>query len=173
MTATSGAPLTAAMLNMFVRDNLNETAPAKATVAGRWFVTSGKGALAERAIASHTITASETTTSDTFKDMATIGPTVTVTTSTRALVFWRSSMNNASAGNYCITAPSVSGATTIAASDAVATVGDSSTTNDIYAIGSYVLFDELTPGSNTFTLQYRVQGSTGTFSRRHMFVMAM
>src|SRR5690606_12967068 len=38
MTAVSGSVFTAAQFNQFVRDNLNETAPARATTAGAHFV---------------------------------------------------------------------------------------------------------------------------------------
>lgn len=50
LTAVSGSILTAAQWNASVRDNLNETAPAKATTADRMFVTTGPNALQQNVI---------------------------------------------------------------------------------------------------------------------------
>ena len=50
MTAVSGSVLTAAQFNTYVRDNLNETAPAKATAAGQIFVSTAANAIAARLV---------------------------------------------------------------------------------------------------------------------------
>ncbi len=44
ITFTSGSVLTAAQLNTYLRDNLNETAPAKFTAAGQLFVSTAANA---------------------------------------------------------------------------------------------------------------------------------
>ena len=41
MTAVASSVFTAAQFNTFIRDNLNETSPAKATTAGAYFTVSG------------------------------------------------------------------------------------------------------------------------------------
>jgi hypothetical protein len=48
MTAVANSTFTAAQFNQYVRDNLNETAPAKATSAGSYFVADGVNSIAER-----------------------------------------------------------------------------------------------------------------------------
>src|SRR6266498_3453959 len=48
MPAVAGAIFTAAQYNTFVRDNLNECAPAKASVVGSYFTTSDDNQIAER-----------------------------------------------------------------------------------------------------------------------------
>ena len=48
MTAVANTVFTAAQFNQHVRDNLNETAPAKATASGGYFVATGVNAIAQR-----------------------------------------------------------------------------------------------------------------------------
>lgn len=50
MTAVASTAFTAAQFNTHVRDNLNETAPAKATTSGRLIVTAGPNSIAEQTI---------------------------------------------------------------------------------------------------------------------------
>ena len=96
MTAVANATFTAAQFNQYVRENLNETAPAKATTSGGYFVADGVNSIAERFATGNTDLNSGTTTSTTFTDLtgAAIGPTVTVTTGTMALVFIHGQMGN-------------------------------------------------------------------------------
>jgi hypothetical protein len=64
---------------------------------------------------------------------------------------------------------SVSGASTMAATDQralIATTGLSSNSAMHYVTG-------LTPGDNTFTLEYRVSGNAQTFSGRNLMVIPM
>lgn len=51
ITAVTNATLSAAQWNASVRDNLNETAPAKATVANRVIVTNGANTVREQSVA--------------------------------------------------------------------------------------------------------------------------
>ena len=48
MTAVANSTFTAAQFNQYVRDNLNETAPALATAAGSYFAADGINSIAER-----------------------------------------------------------------------------------------------------------------------------
>ena len=100
VTAVSGALLTAAQWNASVRDNLLETAPAKATTSGRIFVSTGANAIAQREIKTEYLSASGTTTSTSFVNLTGggTGPTVAVTTGVLALVNIQCQMNNASNG---------------------------------------------------------------------------
>lgn len=118
------------------------------------------------------VNTNQTTTSGTYTDLATAGPSVTLTTGTSALVFIGAMQRN-DGGNGNYTGVAVSGATTIAAADA----------NALYmyldlseqrAGGAYVAkITGLNAGSNTFTLKYRVQGNTGYWYHRSIMVLAL
>lgn len=171
MTAVSGSVYTAAQFNTFVRDNLNETAPAKATTAGGYFVTTSLNEITERVGARQTVVTSETTTSTSYTDLATVGPTVTVTTGPLALVLWGAQMTNNTANASSRTSVEVSGASTSAADDVRGLAFDPVSAGGVFQASHAVFYDDLTPGSNTFTLKYRVGAGTGTFSRRRLIVL--
>jgi len=80
LTAVATASLSAAQWNASVRDNLLETAPAKATAAGQVFVATAANAIAARTPSSNLITTIETTTSTTSGVLPTAGPSVSVVT---------------------------------------------------------------------------------------------
>lgn len=118
------------------------------------------------------VNTNQTTTSGTYTDLATAGPSVTLTTGTEALVFIGAMQRN-DGGNGNYTGVAVSGATTIAASDANALYMFLDL-NEQRAGGAYVAkITGLTAGSNTFTLKYRVQGNTGYWYHRSIMVLAL
>lgn len=169
MTAVSGSVYTAAQFNTFVRDNLNETAPAKATTLGGYFVTTSLNEIAERVGARQTIATSETTGSTSFTDLATSGPAVTVTTGPLALVIFGAEQSNSGSGSTR-SSVDVTGASTIAAAD-VRSLTLSGTAGAEFQASHSVFYDDLTPGVNTFTMKYRVSSGTGTFARRRLIVL--
>ena len=171
MTAVAGATFTASQFNQYVRDNLNETAPAKATSDAQFFVSTGPNALAARQLAQSNIITRETTTSPAYTDLTTIGPRVTVNTSSRALVMFAASLDNSSATSASKVSVAVSGATTIAADDRWCLDRDSATAASIWRIGAAHLFDTLTAGSNTFTMKYAATSNTGGFANRELIVL--
>jgi len=174
LTAVSNATLTAAQWNASVRDNLLETAPAKATAAGRIFVSTGANALAERVIDSTVTSSSSTTTSTSYGSLvAGAGPVVTATTGTRALVFASATVSNGTLGQKSWIAPAVSGASTIAAADTDSMEFQVYGSNAEFRGSAAILYKTLTGGSNTFTLQYRVSGGTATFFDRAITVIAL
>lgn len=176
MTAVSGSVYTAAQFNQFVRDNLNETGPAKAATAGSYFAVDGVNSIAERTPSGLLDTDSGSTTSTSFTDLdapALAGPSVTVTTGSSAIVVVHGTMSNSGAGASRM-AYDISGASTVAAADnrgvgifGVAGTGLVAGTTVLHAAGS------LTPGSNTFTAKYRVSSGTGTFSSRRIAVFPL
>jgi hypothetical protein len=175
MTAVANTIFSAAQFNQYVRDNLNETAPAKATAAGTHFAGAGINTIAER-ITSGTIDLnSGTTTSTTFDDLdapAAIGPAVTVDTGPRAILFYHCSASNSGTGSARMSVE-VSGATTIATA-INRSIGIIDAAGSTIEVGDAVLYSggiALNPGSNTFTCKYRVSASTGTFSNRRLFVL--
>lgn len=173
LTFSAGATLTAAQLNTHLRDNLNETAAAKATTAGRIFVATGSNAIAERAIESATVATNEPQVATSYGDIATVGPSVTLTTGTRALVLVTAQMHNGTADTDCRAGFAVSGASTVAASDTTALRSTSATTFDAYRSTAITHQTGLTAGSNTFKMQYCVSAGTGQIQNRHLIVIGL
>ena len=170
MTAVSGSVFTAAQFNTYVRDNLNETAPAKATAAGQIFVSTAANQIVARTVAADYISTQESTTATSYADMATTGPTVTATTSTAAIVaLFCNSFHNT--GGAAWMSYDVSGATTTGASDDKAIQLQSTGGQHV---GATILHQGMTAGVNTFTAKYRVSASgTGTFSVRRLMVIPL
>jgi hypothetical protein len=173
LTAIAGSVLTAAEWNVSVRDNLNETAPAKATQAGTIFVGSGVNSIVERLPVEDAVVTQETTTSTSPADLATVGPTVTADTSNIAIIFFRAGISNSTAGATAIAGYDTSGATTLAANIARSISSDGLAANSRLRIGTTVFTDDLTPGINVFKMQYWVSGGTGTFIHRQISVIPL
>lgn len=173
MTAVANAVFTAAQFNTYVRDNLNETAVAKATAAGRLIVTAGVNSLVERVPTVAEVTTSETTTTQSNTDLATVGPQVTVTTGTSALVAWSLEMANNTSGSSSQCDFAVTGASSRTATDNTAIKVTSSPAGAFERGGTFELITGLTAGSNVFTLKYWVSANTGTFLRRRLTVIPL
>ncbi len=176
MTAVSNTSLTAAQWNASVRDNLNETAPAKATTSGGWFVATGLNSIAQRVPASDFKTAADTTASTSYTSTLTggsNGPTVSVTSGAQALVILTSTVFNNTVNGRGVVGVNVTGSSTILASDDKALQQQSSTANAVYACSIVYYEDTLTPGSNTFAAVYKVTSGTGTFDDRRITVIPM
>jgi hypothetical protein len=173
LTAVANASLTAAQWNASVRDDLLTAAPALAANAGSWFVATGTNTIAERRILTQSIVTSQTTGSTSYTNLTTSGPAVTVTTGTQALVIVSSRLTVDTAGQTAYAMYAVSGATTIAGDDNGSLQHTPS--NGGYNMRASAVYVEssLTGGSNTFTVQYRVTGGTGTWSARRLVVMGM
>jgi len=174
LTAVSNATLTAAQWNASVRDNLLETAPAKATAAGRIFVTTGANAIAERVPSTNAVSATEGTTSTTYTDLTTVGPTVSVTTGTSALVAITSGMTQSAVGGYCNVSVVISGASSIAAGTSVLNFRSGATNQQMVA-SHFSMMTGLTAGTNTFKMQYNAgaAGGTATFFNRQLVVIPL
>lgn len=173
-TLTDGQVLTGAHMQL-IRDNFNETAVAKATASGRLFVSTGTNALAERIPGFNFVGTLETTTSTTYADLATVGPSVTATSSSRAIVALTADMWLSTAGS-AYASVAISGASSIAAVDAraakvrITTGGDA---NPGCRIGITNMQSTLSSGSNTWTMQYRTTAGTATFSNRDLVVLPL
>ena len=173
MTAAANAVFTAAQFNTHVRDNLNQTAPAKATTPGSIFVTTSLNAIAERTPTFQFIGALETTTSTTYTNLTTPGPTVTVTTGVAAIVILGAHMFNSAGTNTGNMSFTISGASTVAASDVRALRFRSSAAGDDIDATKVIYFTGLTAGSNVFTAQYRCSAGTETFENRRIDVIPL
>lgn len=170
MTAVANSVFTAAQFNTYVRDNLNATAPALATASGQYFVATGVNALAARAPITATVATTETTTSTSYTDLTTVGPQVTVTTGTSALVFLYSTLSNSGTASSLVSY-AVSGASSIVGSDTRSIGGNFP--SGAASLGGVFLETGLTPGSNIFKCTYRVTAGTGTFQNRRLLVMPL
>jgi hypothetical protein len=117
---------------------------------------------------SATVATNQTTTSQSYTDLATAGPAVTLTTGTKALVIM-SSYSVVGTGDNAFTSFAVSGATTIAATDNYA-ISQSGTNRQ--SVSRATCLTTLTAGSNTFTMKYRGSGGgTGDFANREIIVI--
>lgn len=173
MTAVAGSVFTAAQFNTHVRDNLNCTAPALATVSGSIFAGTGTNSIAERIPTADFVTTIDTLTSTSYTAVATPGPAVTVTTGTKAWVFVAARLANNTTGQNTYTSYAVSGATTSASVDERGFFFTISTANESVQACTFNLHTGLTGGSNTFTQEYRVTGGTGTVDNRRIGVIPL
>jgi hypothetical protein len=171
MTFVGNGVLTAAQLNAHLRDNLNETAPALAANAGGFFVSDDANSLVERVAASARATNTSTTSTS---YTGTSGPTVTVTTGSQALVFFKSKMWNTTSNAATLMSVEVSGASTITAVNdwdiQMAGLTAGSTSDNFVQVAMAHHFKELTPGSNTFQCKMRVGSGTGGYDNRQLMV---
>jgi len=115
----------------------------------------------------------QTTTSTSYTDLATVGPSVTlISAGTTALVMWSAGMFSGDAtyrGGYCDF--TITGATARAANDASAAIV--SATNGAAGFRSTGFeWVTITPGSNTYTLKYKSLSGSFNFQNRRLFVFA-
>lgn len=108
--------------------------------------------------------APETTTSTSFTDLATVGPSVTVNVgaSGRVLIILGGRVDNSAAGNWSLMGVSTD---LVGPSDSVSYVNvgvDESTASHVVIAAGYPA------GPRTFTVKYRVTAGTGTFQFRRI-----
>lgn len=178
LTFSNAEVVTHTKMNL-IRDDLLETAPAKATTAGGYFVATGSNAIAERLSGSDTDIDTLRTTTSTSYVALTNAPAVTVTTGTKALAFIGGAINNDTGGNFAYLSIAVSGATTIntaAVLDDYALSYEASNASDWLQASHHHMFTgatALTAGSNTFTLNARVDGGSGGFIDMYLDVLPL
>lgn len=174
LTAVSNAALTAAQWNASVRDNLLETPAAKATTAGSIFVTTAASTIAERIPSSATVGTSESSSITSYGALATAGPTVSsLTTGVKALVIIGCGLTTDTAGTRAYMGYAVSGATTVAAADATSVGFDSSAASRLSQCSRVIMQTGLNAGSHTFTAQYRVTSTTGSWAQRNIIIIPL
>jgi hypothetical protein len=157
--------------NTYLRDNLNECPTAKASAAGQIFVSTAANQVAARLVNADYIATQETTTSTSYTDLATSGPSVTATTSASAIVAIYCNQFH-STGLAAWMSYAISGATTDPSNDNRSLQLQSTGGQHIGATFFHSAI--LTPGTNTFKAEYRVSTSgTGTFSVRRLMVIPM
>lgn len=171
ITFLDGDPLTAAQLNVFVRDNLNETGPGKATTNSRLLTTSNVNSIEERqwatAYVADSFSATEYFPVTENGDGTEYGPTVTVEHSGRVLVMYDAYIRvlvNENGGS-AVCGPVFNGSSRDSTTDNVIRTGRES---GMRAGSSTIYYGE--PGLLTVTLGYGVsrQGDTTLFSHRRL-----
>jgi hypothetical protein len=118
---------------------------------------------------SATVTTFQGTSSASYTDLATVGPSVTLVTGTAAMISFGASIN-APSGQQCQLSFAVSGATTLAASDTNSTFGGGVTGGLSGSLSRTMVISGLTAGTNTFTLKYSSSGGTANFRNRDISV---
>ena len=161
-TWVAAEDLTAALLNTHLRDNFDETAPAIATVAGRFIMTDGANSIVERNPSEDNVLTAQGSTSTSYTNLGTTGPVVTVTCGTAVYIAITCGLKNDTIGEISYAAVTVSGATTAAAVDSQALQFRSPAANYELAASFCYIHTGLTAGSNTFTMHYKVSGGGGT-----------
>lgn len=124
---------------------------------------------------SATVATSESTTSTSYADLTTTTDQVTVNigSSGMALVGGSARINNLTTNQSSFVGYAVSGATTRAAADAQAAVYQAYAAGAANRIPFTRLETGLTAGATTFKMKYRVDGSTGQFSNREIWVIPL
>lgn len=178
MTATTDSTFTAAQFNAHIRDNLLETAPAKASEADGYFVSTAANTLAERHTASERVDTRQSRSFSSYGPLVTSGPEVTVTTGPHAIVIINASMQNTSSTGFSAASFEVSGATSVSASDAWCCSMNGITRPITHTFDSHVRRMSarrvaLSAGSNTFTMMYRASGGTAWFHNREIIVIPL
>lgn len=178
MTAVTNSAMTASLYNTQIRDNMRAMAPFLASGAGQIFVTTGANSLAARTVHYHEVATSQTTTSSSYTDLTTVGPTVTVGAiyGQQALVLTSCELNQDTADMQASATVEVSGASSYPASDTrCAITRDGMVANNAVQMMGCYLYDPLSrDGEITFTMKYRNGGAgTATFAKRRILVIAL
>jgi hypothetical protein len=125
--------------------------------------------------ASALTTGAQTTTSGTYTGLTT-ATAVTVTTGTKALVIITTEMSHGTNSEQVWASWAVSGATTSASADSRSVFLETPSTGTLPRVQTFTrgyIQTGLTAGSNTFTMQFKVGGGTGTFGNRSISVVDM
>lgn len=169
-TFVANTTLTATDLNIYLRNNFLETAPAKATTSGSLFVGAGPNAIVERKSQLATITAAEGTSSTSYTNLETVGPAVTVTTGPRVLIIISAAISSSVVNTQNFMGYEISGTTSQAATDTLSLSTDGIAADKTNRRCTILMEETLNPGVNTFTCKYKVTAGTGTFQNRFIGV---
>jgi len=112
-----------------------------------------------------------------YQDLTTAGPTVTMVTGTSVILTMTARTLNNVATQSTLMSVAISGATTISAATFATTYGNAafyfSSGNVTVTCSGTFLVTGLTPGTNTFKLQYSGNGNTSRWGNRHLTVTAV
>lgn len=125
--------------------------------------------------ATDTVSTAQTTTSTTLVDLATVGPSVTITIGANglALISLYAWASNNTAGSFSMMGFAASGANTFSATQTETLLIRSYNNNGATGASATFLLTGLTPGTTTFTAKYRVGTGTGTFEYRKLVAVPL
>lgn len=109
---------------------------------------------------------SEGTTSTTFVDLTTAGPSITVPKAGDYYVVMQARMSNGTAGGFCVSAVKIGAAATADADGAILSSGTAGETATLEAHRV-----KTCAASDILKVQYRVSAGTGTFLNRRLFII--
>lgn len=174
LTWVDGVMATAAQLNAQLRDNLlvSEAGVANSTTGP--IVATGANAVTTRVVDDAIVeTAQPIISAGTYQDLATAGPSVTITTGAQAMVWINAYVSHTGTNQSTRVSFEVSGATTVAASDTWAIFTQTTGAGIAQRMGRARLVTGLTPGSNTFKMKYLSATTGATFRWRRIQVWAL
>jgi len=163
---------TAADLNALLRDNMNETIPAKASRRSGYFASAGTNALAERHILRATAfeTKDMTMTSTSFASHPK-GPSLTFEHSGSFLAIYSARLytvtGSSGTGGWCAVAP----ASSEESASLNYSVRNHGGDDALFRAQAQHLFTGHTPGETTVELQYQVETGTGRFAQCELIIM--
>jgi hypothetical protein len=171
---TSGNILTAAQMNI-LGANLGETAAALASTAMQYPVATGANSLAMRIAQRNSILNAETTTSTSYADLATPGPTLSsVVTGGQCFVFLQAKVGHNTALGNAYMGFVVSGASSIAP-DFEYSLAHAPASGTGFVQASMALLmqgaDGWTAGTNSVQAKYTTNTGTATFDKRRITTM--
>jgi hypothetical protein len=164
---------TAANLNIHLRDNMLETMPAKATQDGQIFVGNGVNSITPRFIQADRISTFESTSSTSYTNLATVGPSVTVTHGSMCIVLWSCQLQNNTANAASHMSWSMTGSSNRAAFDLISITQDAVSASQPWRLGNVDFLTGLFPGTTTFKAEYKVAAGTADFSDRFLAVIPL
>lgn len=168
-TYTNGT-LTAAQL-MAIRDNIYESAAAKATTARGYFVATGPNALAERFVYHDEVITTGTTTSGSYANPAgDNGPDVDIVTGTACVIHHSLQLENSASGSTWGSLD-ITGATTVAVTDRWAVMTQAGAANGTRS--GVTTWFSMTAGASNVNMLFRVSSGTGSFDDRRIVVHAL
>lgn len=124
------------------------------------------------------IATNQSTSSTSYTDLGTVGPSVTVTVGANGLALvnlFIGNVNNTGTNQRSYAGFAASGANTIAAVDTMCLVllNTGVAQRPQISLGGTFLLTGLTAGSTTFTVKYKVNGGTGEFMDRRISVIPL
>jgi hypothetical protein len=120
-----------------------------------------------------TVATSQSTSSTSFTDLATVGPSVTLTTSTKVLVIVNCWFDSLATNEHQYADFAISGATTRSASFTTCLTARGQSGGMFRLRASAANLVTCTAGSNTFTMKYAVGGSSCAFQDRTIIVVSL
>lgn len=172
VTFVANTALTAAQLNMFIRDNLNLTAPAKATGTSQWFVSTASNSIEARNISGDTHSAGGSITSTSYTETAGNNCTVTVATGKGAIVALFGELSSSVTGDTLSINYAVTGASNVTPADQSEAIYTHPATHAAERFGT-ISWVDLTPGSNTFSMKIKVGSGSGSIVNGTLLVVAV